>query len=536
MTLGARPSITPILGLGWGRETHTGNRTYWQPGPLPTQIPDPNAHPTHQTAHGRGNTPTDLLTNRRLATRRKSVDFLNGQRVATRYKVKQPKLVSSMTARQEKNRIVSRTKPLTQPGKQAAALMRKNGVCIRCKMFKVKCDLGTPCEKCRVAGPHARNFKGPCSRDNLSEAMLGRHCNGRFRQDEVEFLPYSFVGSTRYKMLVTWVLPGFGRIPSPHAVSLTVRQYLHEDCDTTASIWRTSDGKIRRIEQPAYAVEDTVGLMALFQQYFLDIEPEIENLLFHRIQYDDIATLTYREVFRIRSKGSKLLRLVMQFQCTSILGQGYGEVLSNDIPGINEYNFQEMGLSAYAAYNRDSWARPLPVPITHQIDVALIKGGVMKLEKEIIKEMSSLIFKPKIKPWYELFLAFFVLFSNLHYIHSGAQDYISSKQGTSTEHQVSNVVTNQIAKWNQSFPILMQYWPAILRGFAPFQVAREQTELLYEDGPQLDSQSVEYVRTMSALFDRMGSIQHSPPLIGHASTQHSLDNPWVVQLFRVAGA
>jgi hypothetical protein len=47
-----------------------------------------------------------------------------------------------------------------------------------------------------------------------------------------------------------------------------------------------------------------------------------------------------------------------------------------------------------------------------------------------VKELAALIFKPRIKPWYELFLAFYVVFWNLEYINQGAKGYIKSKNGT----------------------------------------------------------------------------------------------------------
>jgi hypothetical protein len=123
------------------------------------------------------------------------------------------------------------------------------------------------------------------------------------------------------------------------------------------------------------------------------------------------------------------------------------------------------------------------------------------------------------------------------------------------------VVSSQIEKWDNSFPIIMQYWPAILRGFQPFQLARENPEELREKGPHmageeratLDAEGMNYVVEMSRIFDRMGPSKlsiiwymlrsvltwkdlTSPPLTGHASTQHSMSSKWIVKLFKTAGA
>jgi len=65
------------------------------------------------------------------------------------------------------------------------------------------------------------------------------------------------------------------------------------------------------------------------------------------------------------------------------------------------------------------------------MDVAALKY-LWKLEKFFVKELAALIFKPKIKPWYELFLAFYVIIWNLEYIRHCADDYIKSKEGTAS--------------------------------------------------------------------------------------------------------
>jgi hypothetical protein len=257
--------------------------------------------------------------------------------------------------------------------------------------------------------------------------------NGRLGQREAEFVPYKFVGGI-IVIEFMWNLPGSGPIPNNYPLSANASRYLVKEHDATASVWSTSNGQINSVEQPAYAVVDTARLIHVLERYFLDVQTPIEQWLFQRIQHDEIASRTYAEVMRLRQKGkgSDLLRLVMQIQCLSIVSQGYGTV-HNNIPGIQEVDHRRLGSSRYDAYNRDSCDCPLPTGMSNQIDVALLKG-LKKLEKACVKEISKRVFKPKIKPWYELFLAFFVLFYNLDYIHHGAEKYIMSKTGTVSTH------------------------------------------------------------------------------------------------------
>lgn len=233
-------------------------------------------------------------------------------------------------------------------------------------------------------------------------------------------------------MEIMWNLPGFGPIQGAQPIRVTFRPYSPRrgSLDVAASVWTNKDGELKSVEQPAYAIYDTANLVPAFERYFSSLQPAIETWIFDRISQDEVATLTYREVLRMRgTRHSKALDLAMRMQCLSVVSQGYGSVWSNNIPGIREYDYRRLGSSDYEAYDRRRNDRPLPGAITHQMDVAAVKY-LKKLEKAFVKELALLIFKPKIKPWYELFLAFYVIFWNLNYIRHGARDYMRSKNGT----------------------------------------------------------------------------------------------------------
>lgn len=229
-----------------------------------------------------------------------------------------------------------------------------------------------------------------------------------------------------------WNLPGFGPISNAQPMHVVFRHYSPRrgSLDVVASVWSNTEGEVKAVEQPTYAIYDTANFVPAYEEYFSSLQPAIEAWIFTRIRQDKIASLTYQEVVRMRSLNeSKVLDLAMRLQCLSVVSQGYGTVWSNNIPGIQEYDYRTLGRSEYEAYDRNSCDRPLPGAITHQMDVAAVKY-LKKLEKLFVKELAALIFKPRIKPWYELFLAFYVIFWNLEYVHYGAKGYIKSKNGT----------------------------------------------------------------------------------------------------------
>jgi hypothetical protein len=359
--------------------------------------------------------------------------YAQGNRRPSRKK-KAAKVPSSYVERQEKMKVSKRKGPLQEKQREKTQTMRKTKrTCVHCRFYKSGCDEGDPCQKCSNIEGHARFFREPCYREHLEDTSIIHQYNGREQQEEAEFLGYDWKpGSQLWEMDILWNLPGYGRIPNAQPLRVAFRPYSPRrgSLDTAASVWSTKEGDICAIEQPAYAIYDTANLVSAFERYFSSLQPAIEAWIFDRIQHDEIATYTYREVFRMRGvHGSRALALAMRLQCLSVVSQGYGTVWSNNIPGIQEYDYRHIGRSDYEAYDRNSSDRPLPGAVTHQMDVAAVKY-LRKLEKLFVKELASLIFKPKIKPWYELFLTFYVIFWNLEYINKGAKGYMKSKNVT----------------------------------------------------------------------------------------------------------
>ncbi|KAH8717056.1 hypothetical protein GQ44DRAFT_730183 [Phaeosphaeriaceae sp. PMI808] len=443
-------------------------------------------------------------------------------------KKKAAKVPSSFVERQEKLKVSKRRGPLQEKQREKTHTMRKTKrICVRCRFYKSGCDEGDPCEKCEKITGHARSFREPCYREHLEDTSLIRRYlyvtnflkgNGREHQEEAEFLVYDWVNNSQlYEMEIMWNLPGYGQIPNAQPIRVTFRPYSPRrgSLDIAASVWTNKDGEIKTVEQPAYAIYDTANLVPAFEMYFSSLQPAIEAWIFSRISHDDIASLTCAEVLRMRRvKGSKALDLAMRLQCLSVVSQGYGSVWSNNIPGIREYDYRRLGRSDYEAYDRKAYDRPLPGAITHQMDVAAVKY-LQKLERLFVKELATLIFKPKIKPC--------------------ANDYIKSKNGTLIENQVNNVVRSQIKKWEFAFPVLLYHWRCTLRGYSPFKLARDNPEELREKG-HIDEEGFQYVTKIASMFERSGPDRFQPPITGFASTQFSVSSEWIGRLFKEAGA
>lgn len=63
-------------------------------------------------------------------------------------------------------------------------------------------------------------------------------------------------------------------------------------------------------------------------------------------------------------------------------------------------------------------------------------------------------------------------------------------------------MSNQIKKWDWAFNVLMAHWIAILRGYLPFKLARENPEELREKG-HVDAEGFQYIMKVAGIFDRI---------------------------------
>ncbi|KAF2017331.1 hypothetical protein BU24DRAFT_346107 [Aaosphaeria arxii CBS 175.79] len=453
------------------------------------------------------------------------------RRLSTKHKPPATKVASSYIPRQQKVKVSRRKGPLDVQNRKKASNMRKH-----------KCDEGHPCQRCLKSFENARSFLEPCFRDHIQDTSLVRRCNGRCNQVEADFLKYVWQEDDGiFSMEIIWCLPGTSDpIPMKEPLRIRCREFFLPEADSNSIKfeWVNTDGQLINIKQPPYAIFDTAALQADVDAYFCSNLHSMEQWIFQRICRDELALLTYREAWRLRDNGllgNNILDLTLRLQCLSIMSQGYGTVCSSNIPGISEIDFKALGHSEYEAYDRDSRHRPLPAAINHQMDVAFVKI-LRRLEKECHKVLTQRVFKPKIKPWYELFLTFFVLYWNLEYIHQGADKYIRSKSGTSTQIHVSSVVKQQIKKWDDTFDIILRYWRTLLRTFVPFKVARENPEDLRTKGHLPDIESFNYMMQVVAIFDRQGVDRHAPPLTGTSSSQFSTNSKWITALFKEGGA
>ena len=224
-----------------------------------------------------------------------------------------------------------------------------------------------------------------------------------------------------------WALPGGKKIFATQYFKLPVRRYSvnesYVDTDTTDYHW-SSGGEEKTIKVPPFACDDDKKVIAEIPSFLERSRREVEEWIAQNDRDDEIAQITYAEARRFsRDHGSDLIDKALALQCGTIISQGVGSVCTESLPLLLQ-DADCDDISKCVAYDGDDAGheRPLPFAVQHQIEVAILQY-INRKQGELLKKMHQRFYQRNPKPWYEIFLAFYILLKNLEWIYSGALRY-----------------------------------------------------------------------------------------------------------------
>ena len=253
--------------------------------------------------------------------------------------------------------------------------------------------------------------------------------NAQFDQHEVEWPHYAWCSARDAPKVLEldWFLPGT-KNKSPFQLKLTnCRRYRPVNDHPQFITWRSGDEAFEQ-ELPPYAIDDPDNLPRCITDFLVKCQPWVEEFIRDQPK-DQISQLTYDEVFRWqRKQGSKLIEDALLLQYYSIMCQGWGSITDTEDLEIPRMNFSQSGPNTYEEFQSDGH-RPVPQSIDHQIDVAMLKHMRM-IEKRLMKSLKQKMLKNQKHLWYEIYLCYFVLLTNLEYIYHGAVGYMESQRLT----------------------------------------------------------------------------------------------------------
>ncbi|KAJ8132954.1 hypothetical protein O1611_g674 [Lasiodiplodia mahajangana] len=412
-----------------------------------------------------------------------------------------------------------------------AGEMIKMGNCLRCKAYRLSCDTGTPCNQCLEVLDSARSFSEPCYRDSLENAVVARHGNGNFGQRDVKFVDYFWTSDIAQSKSIEihWSLPG-GRFVDLPLLKTTCKRFSPISHDTHYITWNIG-GRIVEVELPPYACDDTTAVMSEVKRFLDEGNTPVINYILQDTK-DAATSLTLKEAMRYNSKHkSTIIDLALRIRSASYCSQGWGSITGLENLGINAVDFNEFGECGYAAYDRGKDV-PLPLSIDHQFDVALLLI-IKKHQDELIKTLSGMIDAEGQKPWYEIFLAVFVMLSNLEYVHAGSFTFYHALKQT-FQPSVYSLTQEMIDEFNYSAENILYHFCHILEGKLGFKMARENmSELKNREG--LDDESVAYITAVLELLPKTSDIIGDPALPPPGQLAPP-DGRWLTRLFdRIKG-
>ncbi|KAI0109472.1 hypothetical protein GGR51DRAFT_569799 [Nemania sp. FL0031] len=394
------------------------------------------------------------------------------------------------------------------------------------------CDAGTPCKQCLKVLDSARSFFEPCYRDPLSNVVVARHGNGNFGQRDVKFVDYFWTGDIAQSksIEIRWNLPG-GRVVDLPLLRTTCKTFSPRSNDTHHITWNIGD-RIVEVELPPYACDDTAAVLSEVEHFLDQGNTAIINYILQDTK-DATTSLTLKEAMRYNSKHkSTVIDLALRIRSASYCSQGWGSITGPENLGINTVDFNEFGECGYAAYDRGKDV-PLPLSIDHQFDVALLLV-IKKHQDELIKTLSGMINAKGQKPWYEIFLAVFVMLSNLEYVHAGSFTFYQALKQTKFQSSVYSLTQEMIDEFTYSAENILYHFCHILKGKLGFKMARENmSELKNREG--LEDESVAYITTVLELLPKTRTIigDPAPPAPGQLAPP---DGRWLTRLFdRIKG-
>jgi hypothetical protein len=222
-----------------------------------------------------------------------------------------------------------------------------------------------------------------------------------------------------------WVLPGDSKIVAKQRLSLPIRRYVADalQSDTFNYHWN-ANGEEKCIRVPPFACDDNEKVYLEIPSLLKHSEQAVESWITDHHKDDEIARITYAEAKRFcEEHQSQVIADALSLQRDTIVSQGVGSVLAESFHLLLQDEDCD-DISKCTAYDGEASGqeRPIPMAVQHQIEVVILQRMDMK-RKKLLRDLDQLFLQAKPKPWYEIFLAVFILLKNMEWIYSAALGY-----------------------------------------------------------------------------------------------------------------
>ncbi|KAJ4307514.1 hypothetical protein N0V84_012679 [Fusarium piperis] len=154
---------------------------------------------------------------------------------------------------------------------------------------------------------------------------------------------------------------------------------------------------------------------------------------------------------------------------------------------------------------------PIPSVLDFQLDTLCIQH-MQKLMKTVSRGLKKIIFsKERQSRWYEVFLTIFVLLVSVEQVYLTQYEYLRGATIANDEVNIfaraSPVTSHMVSLWRASAKNLLYHYRCIMKATLPFSPSFKLED---EGYALLDTQAVQYIRTMASLVRERGAV---PPFL-----------------------
>ncbi|UPL00332.1 hypothetical protein LCI18_011266 [Fusarium solani-melongenae] len=372
--------------------------------------------------------------------------------------------------------------------------LRGVGACLRCRIYKEKCDLNMPCSRCVQVAGSVKLFRQPCQRVDLTDVIPFRTGNARVGQTNSVFpkLLWSIESPIRTTS-VTHFVEGVD-VASLPTLSLMCRQFSPTQDDVLYEHYEDAHGNVMVVTCPPVACINiaTPRTKRALEEYMQKIWPFAVREMLDTLK-DEIYRQGLTEANRLASLSSNPIPMLQKaleiLACvhlnfdTPIL---VGDTL--DVPILRDKRSPIHG------------RYPVPSVLDFQLDTLCIHH-MQKLMKAVSRALKQVIFsKERQSRWYEIFLTIFVLLVSIEQVYLTQCEYLRgasiATDGVNIFAQASPVTNHMLGLWRASAKYLLYHYRCVMKGTLPFS---SSFNLKGEGYATLDTEAIKYIRNTAAL-------------------------------------
>lgn len=260
----------------------------------------------------------------------------------------------------------------------------------------------------------------------------------RYGQANVVFNRYSFVDirNKALELSFNWILPD-GTISNENGpLELPVHKYFLDasSWNTTDHIWSENQEEMIYRTGP-YACNDHRLVVTTMLSTLQDSRETVMDWIRHEHRNDSITRITYEEAQRYkRLNDSDLIDIALELQCGAVMSQGQGSISDGSAPPLLEDTLPNNS-NTRQLYGRrvSTQENPIPMALHHQIEVAILL--ILHIRRDEFLRTLDLLLQTTSMPWYEMFLAFYIILYTLEWMTAEAIRYRTMCEKTVRPHE-----------------------------------------------------------------------------------------------------